>query len=327
MKRVASLDVRNSFFGNSNSRGMVISAVSTVLMNNTFANLPAAAVDFFEGGCGVVGAQADYTEGPFSKNILIENNTFIDCAVVETNPGAANNGAVIEIAGCRPVGECGSSGFSPFIPVQPSRPMPPGAASNTSDTAAHAGGRGGGGTANGTYYSVSVVIPAGAAAMHTLKYAVANGAEHGAALVGLYNSSVDGNHPTALLGSARPAAATDPPAPAASFAWLSGSLSPPVQVDAGKYFLVLWMPATSLWTSVATPGNFSRMTAGSTGGSSGERMPDSLGRFWGNWTHTADRRGGALSLPNGRLLATGAAQAAPCPRPSFATKAILPVAG
>ena len=28
---------------------MVISAVSTVLMNNTFANLPAAAVDFFEG--------------------------------------------------------------------------------------------------------------------------------------------------------------------------------------------------------------------------------------------------------------------------------------
>jgi hypothetical protein len=63
LRRVASVDIRRSFFGNSNSRGLLISAVDTVLLDNTFANLTQAAVDFFEGGCGAVGGQADYTEG------------------------------------------------------------------------------------------------------------------------------------------------------------------------------------------------------------------------------------------------------------------------
>ena len=310
MKRIASLDIRNSFFGNSNSRGMLVSATSTVLLNNTFANLPQTAIDFFEGGCGAVGGQADYTEGPFSSNVLIENNTFINCSTAEQHLGASNNGAVIEIAGCRPIGECGISGFTPFIPSRAMAvPVSPCTLSSTSSSssiavppssAANGGGgssrciRSGSNIADGAYYSVRVDIPAGSAVIHTLKYAVANGAEHGAALIGLYNSSGSGYapHPTTLLGSVQPAGDADAASAAASdvgFRWLSGTLAPAVAVDTGTYFVVLWITDWSAWESVATPGNYSSMTFHSGGGTGGSSMPASLGKFQANWTRSGSQ--------------------------------------
>ena len=51
-KRVASLDMRRCFFGNSNARGAVVSAVNVSIVGNTFANLSHPGLIFIEGGTG-----------------------------------------------------------------------------------------------------------------------------------------------------------------------------------------------------------------------------------------------------------------------------------
>ena len=38
-RRVASLSMRECFFGNSNARGAVVSAINVTIVDNTFANL------------------------------------------------------------------------------------------------------------------------------------------------------------------------------------------------------------------------------------------------------------------------------------------------
>ena len=56
----------------------------------------------------------DYTEGPFSENVLIENNRFLQTATVNRGPGQVSNRAALEMMGCTPVGSCGFSGNSPL---------------------------------------------------------------------------------------------------------------------------------------------------------------------------------------------------------------------
>jgi hypothetical protein len=76
LDRVSSLDTEGCTFVHG-GRGMVISARGVRIVNNSFhngfASRPTNSILFLEGGCG---AYEDYTEGPFSADILIEDNTF-----------------------------------------------------------------------------------------------------------------------------------------------------------------------------------------------------------------------------------------------------------
>ena len=92
LKRVASLEMTDCFFGNSNARGIVLSAINATIERSTytynpnvgcdlwslerllviaatFANLSCTAMLILEGGCG--GMAGDYTEGPFSVRLLM----------------------------------------------------------------------------------------------------------------------------------------------------------------------------------------------------------------------------------------------------------------
>eukprot|EP00041_Stephanoeca_diplocostata_P036209 m.1309068 g.1309068 ORF g.1309068 m.1309068 type:complete len:831 (-) comp24823_c0_seq7:2074-4566(-) len=104
--RTSALTVKDSFFGNSNSRGLVISAVGVRIENTTFSNLPLSAVLFMEGGCGAIAG--DYTEGPFSRDIILQNNTFDGVSdVVPKYPFDIVNMGMVQLAGCVPLGRCG----------------------------------------------------------------------------------------------------------------------------------------------------------------------------------------------------------------------------
>ena len=111
VRRVASLEIRDCFFGNSNSRGAVVSAVNVTIVGNTFANLSHPGVIFIEGGTGA--GAGDYTEGPFSQNIWVENNSFVRTASVNAGDLQVNNRAALQIMGCVPIGTCGLSGNLP----------------------------------------------------------------------------------------------------------------------------------------------------------------------------------------------------------------------
>ena len=109
LKRVASLVMEGCFFGNSNSRGVVLSAINATVRRTTFANLSNDGLTLIEGGCGCTAG--DYTEGPFSKNVLIENNTFDSTSFVhDDNALHINNIAALQVTGCVPIGVCGDSG-------------------------------------------------------------------------------------------------------------------------------------------------------------------------------------------------------------------------
>ena len=107
LDRVSSLDAEGCTFTHG-GRGMVVSAAGVRISNNTFQNgfgasiggrhtgNPTNSILFLEGGCG---AYEDYTEGPFSKDILIEGNVFRtnekgDAALTYAAEGA------IQLAGC-----------------------------------------------------------------------------------------------------------------------------------------------------------------------------------------------------------------------------------
>ena len=83
---------------------MVVSATPVRIVNNTFLDLHAASILFLEGGCG---AYEDYTEGPFSANILISHNRFRSSSITMKSP--TQGAAVIQFGGCRPVGKCAAS--------------------------------------------------------------------------------------------------------------------------------------------------------------------------------------------------------------------------
>ena len=74
-----------------------------------FAALSNDGLTLIEGGCGCTAG--DYTEGPFSKNVLIENNTFDSTSFVhDDNALHINNIAALQVTGCVPIGVCGDSG-------------------------------------------------------------------------------------------------------------------------------------------------------------------------------------------------------------------------
>jgi hypothetical protein len=74
------------------------------------------------GGCG---AYEDYTEGPFSRDILIENNTFDHIA-----PDAAaakykiDPSAIVQFAGCRPMRSCPPTSAPTAPPPHQPYPLP-----------------------------------------------------------------------------------------------------------------------------------------------------------------------------------------------------------
>jgi hypothetical protein len=122
LDRVASLDTEGCTFLHG-GRGMVISAVGVRIVNNTFRNgfgSPTNSILFLEGGCG---AYEDYTEGPFSSDILIADNTFATIESGQPGLGYAADGA-IQLAGCRPLGDCSHSPPGPSPSPSPS-PSPP----------------------------------------------------------------------------------------------------------------------------------------------------------------------------------------------------------
>ena len=98
--RVTTLDVEGCLF-EPGGRGLVVSAVGTRIVNNTFRNLHAAAVLFLEGGCG---AFEDYTEGPLSRDILIADNHFDHSYI--SHVAATQGKAVVQLGACVPLGVC-----------------------------------------------------------------------------------------------------------------------------------------------------------------------------------------------------------------------------
>jgi hypothetical protein len=108
--RTTSLEARGCFFGNSNSRGMVVSARPVVITNTTFANSIDSGLIFLEGGCG--GGAGDYTEGPFAGDITISNNTFSNVATHLPRPNYdINNRGMLQFSGAVPLSPvCGWSG-------------------------------------------------------------------------------------------------------------------------------------------------------------------------------------------------------------------------
>lgn len=120
LDRVSSLDTEGCTF-NHGGRGMVISSVGVRIVNNSFHNgfgtRPTNSILFLEGGCG---AYEDYTEGPFSKNILIAGNSFTTDEKGDASAAVGAEGA-IQLAGCRPLGNCS---HPPPAPTPPPAPGP-----------------------------------------------------------------------------------------------------------------------------------------------------------------------------------------------------------
>ena len=101
LDRVASFQAHHNTF-RPGGRGMVLSAVDIRVVNNSFQDLHAANILFLEGGCG---AYEDYTEGPFSADILIRDNAF-SLAPVPIMHSPTQGEGLVQLGGCRPVGEC-----------------------------------------------------------------------------------------------------------------------------------------------------------------------------------------------------------------------------
>jgi hypothetical protein len=122
--RVASLDVDGCSFLHG-GRGIVMSVGGARIANSYFHNggrdtTPYAlaarntnSILALNGGCG---AYEDYTEGPFSRDVLIENNTF-DHIAPASKPTKLTPTAIIQFAGCRPIGSCADTPAPP--PDQP----------------------------------------------------------------------------------------------------------------------------------------------------------------------------------------------------------------
>lgn len=103
--------------GTQNSRGMVVSAVGARIAGNLFRGLNATSILFMSGGCG---AYIDYTEGPFSEDVLVSSNRF------EASPGfqdgcLSGGMAVVQATGCVP----SSCAAAPPAPPPEPYPMPP----------------------------------------------------------------------------------------------------------------------------------------------------------------------------------------------------------
>jgi hypothetical protein len=118
----------NAFFagggGTQNSRGMVVSAVGARIVGNLFRGLNATSILFMTGGCG---AYIDYTEGPFSEDVIIANNTF-EASPVHQAGRLSGGMAVVQATGCVP----SSCAAAPPAPPPEPYPMPPCASGGSS---------------------------------------------------------------------------------------------------------------------------------------------------------------------------------------------------
>ena len=103
--------------GTQNSRGMVVSAVGARIAGNLFRGLNATSILFINGGCG---AYIDYTEGPFSENVLIANNRF-EASPRHQDSRLSGGMAVVQATGCVP----SSCTAAPPAPPREPYPMPP----------------------------------------------------------------------------------------------------------------------------------------------------------------------------------------------------------
>lgn len=261
LRRIASLTIEGCFFGNSNSRGAVVSSVNCTIRNNTFANLTHPAVIFIEGGCGA--NAGDYTEGPFSRNVLVEKNLFVNVATVGMSAASVNNLAMLQLTGCHPIGECGLTGQIP---------------TNTGPTLQPPGG--------GIMRAVQIAFPSSFGAnLHTLKFQAKHAGSLYGVSMGVYESSADGSHPTKLLGST------------AGTAWKRGRdgswNEAPITVSGsdgggnltlqnGTFWLALWYPSTTTLSMVSIPSGRMQYKSWVTA----EGLQPSIGANWSGWqTH------------------------------------------
>jgi hypothetical protein len=103
---------------------MVVSAVGTRIVGNLFRGLNATSILFMNGGCG---AYIDYTEGPFSEDVLVANNTF-EASPRQQDSRLGGGMAVVQATGCVP----SSCNAAPPAPPPEPYPMPPCASGGTS---------------------------------------------------------------------------------------------------------------------------------------------------------------------------------------------------
>jgi hypothetical protein len=278
--RIASIEIEDCFFGNSNARGLVLSTINATVKRCTFANLSLPGLIFMEGGCGAVAG--DYTEGPLSENVLVQDNEFLSTASVNSGyPRKITNAAQLQIAACVPIGECGLSGGLPCNRVNLTPhwfPPTPTAAANTDKVAVirvQEMALPGGPTAvqNPTVmiralkYGATAPVPGVEMAIYSAR------TEEGS------SGSSSQNRPAKLL--ARTSASNTW---AKNGIWMSTKLPEALSLTNASYFLAHWYPAAasvSAWDSFAVPGSFLEMPA--PGG-----LPDSLLGNASSWRTVAD---------------------------------------
>lgn len=263
-KRVASLSMSDCFFGNSNSRGVVLSAINATIERTTFANLSNDGIAIIEGGCGC--EAADYTEGPFSRNVVIRNNMFDSVSTVNRRskmPLAINNIAALQITGCVPIGECGVSGGVPLL--------------RGADAPAA--------TLAGGVLRISRFTVPGAINITRFKFYAGTFAPPTGVAMAIYSASylkngvpTSTNHPTRRLAVV--ASGGFSPEPGGGGWWAAGLPSGGLQLPNGTYYVAHIFPAgPTPWRSMKATG-FTQSWPGQTG------LPVDLVQNWSVWQLT-----------------------------------------
>ena len=251
LNRIASFDVEGCTFM-PGGRGMVISAEGVRIVNNTFKNLHAAAILFLEGGCG---AYEDYTEGPFSKNILVEGNTITMDPL--TMKGPTQGEAPIQFGGCIPP----SCKDAPPPPPPPPPPLPPAPAGSV------------GPTLTGNPYFIPATF-SNISRFVSITLPTSGGEEEAVTVssVAFYDGCVSPRLSKVVMGvytaaaAAAASSAAKPTGPMARLAlvefgstcteagWRSATVSPPVAVPPGKEVWLGHWYAVGAWQSAQTEG-------------------------------------------------------------------------
>jgi DUF971 family protein len=219
-------------------------------------------VIFNEGGTGAMAG--DYTEGPFSENVLIENNRFLQTATVNRGPGQVSNRAALEMMGCTPVGSCGFSGNSP-LPSSAPDPLVErrGGIIRTAEM--------------GTFVGDT------AATLRTLKYLGDSALEgvqmgvYGSHGLGCPDTQAGCPHPTNLIVSVD----------ASSFApdghgWQQAHFNQTLVLSNGTFWLAHWYTTGQVWRTVHATGVTSWGTMAAPDG-----LLPQVSQFWDNWSAQA----------------------------------------
>jgi hypothetical protein len=262
MKRIASLEMSGCFFGNSNARGVVLSAVNATIESTTFANLSSTALLILEGGCG--GKAGDYTEGPFSRNVALRNNRFVNTATVSRRSQALdiNSLASVQIGGCTPLGVCGLSGGT----------LPP-TASSAREAVSLEGG---------VLRVVGFSVPR-SAVLSSLVFFAMSPPPTGVQMALYADTWLDKkhrqtptNHPTKRLVEIASGAFTQ-----GEDGWWRASTNKLSLVN-GSYYLAHYFPAGKQWRTVRASGASQQWKEDWQGG-----FPPNLVQNWSVWNHAA----------------------------------------